>query len=312
MASGVEATIVVEPSDAPLFEEMWADTVHLLARLEHRWSRFVDGSDISRLNRAGGRPVVVDPSTVTLLRSMVHGWHCTDGMFDPTVLPALLRAGYNASIDDPTRITILPEPADVSASIIDIDIDGTTVRLPAGLAIDPGGIGKGLAADLAVDRLMHVGAVGALVSIGGDMTMRGTPPDHVRGPGWTVAVERPDVPGDSICTIALDAGGVATSSTRSRRWRQGDRDHHHAIDPRHLAPSRTDLATVTVIDRSGWLAEVHSTAALLEASAGVIDYLDRHDLTGIAVTSAGHVLSTADLDPCDAASSLMPAGGWFG
>ena len=73
-----------------------------------------------------------------------------------------------------------------------------------------------------------------------------------------------------------------------------------------------DLATVTVIERAGWLAEVHSTAALLEGSTGVIDYLDRHDLTGIAVTSAGHVLSTADLDLGDDASSLTPAGGWAG
>lgn len=318
MASGVEATIVGAPSgtqpNAASSAAMWSDVLALLTRLELRWSRFLDDSDISRLNRSGGRPVVVDPSTITLLSVMLEGWRLTQGRFDPSILPALLRAGYTASIDDPRRITILPAATpDAAASMSDIEIDSDTVTLPAGLALDPGGIGKGLAADLAVDRLIELGAAGALVSIGGDMTVRGTPPD--RDAGWTVAVERPGTPGDTLCTLALDAGAIATSSTRSRRWIDDRGEHHHAIDPRHRAPSLTDLDAVTVIDRSGWLAEVHATAALLEGSSTVIRYLEHHGLSGLAVTSAGGMLATGDLadDLHDHAVSVMTTSseGWF-
>lgn len=290
MASGVEATIVAEPVMFAADRLLWDEALALMNHFEQRWSRFLIDSDVSRLNRSDGRPVVVDPSTTTLLTTMLDGWHRTGAQFDPTVLPVLVRAGYSSSIDDPSRITILPV-IDPTASMLDIVIDGCTVTFPAGLTIDPGGIGKGLAADLTVDRLLAMGAAGALVSIGGDMSMRGispTAPD-----GWTVAVEGPD--GDTLCALSVEAGGVATSSTRSRRWRQGDREHHHAIDPRHAAPSLTDLASVTVIDRSGWLAEVQATAALLTGSATVIHELEQRDLSGIAITSSGQVLATGDL-----------------
>ena len=56
---------------------------------------------------------------------------------------------------------------------------------------------------------------------------------------------------------------MATSSTRSRRWIHDGAIRHHVIDPASGAMSDTDLAAVTVIARSGWLAEAHATAAIL-------------------------------------------------
>ena len=79
-----------------------------LVELEALWSRFAPGSDIDRLNRAAGAPVPVSRATITLLNTMVEAAKSTDGRFDPTVLPALIEAGYQASIDDADRITTLP------------------------------------------------------------------------------------------------------------------------------------------------------------------------------------------------------------
>ena len=80
--------------------------------------------------------------------------------------------------------------------------------------------------------------------------------------GWLVTVEQPDPADGVLCTLAISGGGVATSSTRSRRWVLDGVERHHQIDPRTGRPSTTDLAAVTVIARAGWLAEVHATAAL--------------------------------------------------
>jgi thiamine biosynthesis lipoprotein len=68
------------------------------------------------------------------------------------------------------------------------------------------------------------------------------------------------------------------------------------IDPASATQSTTDLAAVTVIARTGWLAEAHATAALLSGSHGVLDYLDRHDLTGLAIPLTGSPLRTSDLE----------------
>lgn len=277
-----------------------AETAALLDHLERRWSRFLADSDITRLNNAAGAAVAVDSSTITLLSAMIEGWEVTSGAFDPSMLPALCAAGYDRSIDDSHRVTLLPDgsthvgglEATPTPADIDIDVARRMVRLPAGLVLDPGGIGKGLAADLAVDRLLDGGAAGALVSIGGDMVVRGTPPDDADD--WIIAVDNP-LADDPIGSIGLGAGGVATSSTRSRRWHTSDGDRHHVIDPVTAAPSTTDLAAITVVARSGWLAEVHATAALLSGSELAVDHLDRHDLSGLAIDGEGRVTATADL-----------------
>ncbi len=277
--------------------------VELLDHLEACWSRFLPDSDVSRLNLACGEPMEVDPTTITLLDTMIDAWHATEQRFDPTTLHALMAAGYTTSIDDPRRVTILPSGAvhldslggldHTSATLDDIDIDheARTVRLPAGLSIDAGGIGKGLAADLAVAHIRRSGATGAMISIGGDISMGGCAPDG----GWTVMVEHPDPARGVLTTLAVGGGGVATSSTRSRRWRHEGSERHHVIDPWTGSPSTTDLSSVTVVARSGWLAEAHATAAILSGSRHVIDYLDRHELSGLAVVADGRALATDDL-----------------
>jgi thiamine biosynthesis lipoprotein len=300
MASELQLVLVGE-----LPEPAWQHTVDLLDHLESRWSRFLPDSDVSRLNVADGRPVRVDSTTIMLLTTMTEAWHATEQRFDPCTLRALVAAGYRSSLDDPDRVTVLPSGTvrltqqqcgefrndDPTLDSIEIDPDACTVRLPAGLSIDAGGIGKGLAADLAVASALRSGADGALVSIGGDLSMGGNPPDG----GWTVAIEHPEPERGTVGSVAVPGGGVATSSTRSRRWQRCGRERHHVIDPWTGLPSTTDLSSVTVLARSGWLAEVHATAAILAGSSEVIEYLGRHELSGLAVAGDDRVLATDDL-----------------
>jgi thiamine biosynthesis lipoprotein len=265
----------------------------LLERIEQRWSRFLPDSDVSRINRAGGHPTVVDPLTLTLLATMAEASRLTDGRYDPTVLPILVADGYVASIVTPADRTVLPVTASHLGSVRDVvtSASTSTVTAPVGAALDPGGIGKGLAADLAVSQILHAGAAGALVAIGGDLCCAGAPPQP---DGWPITIEDPDDPTADILTFTTTGGGVATSSTRSRRWTHGDTARHHIIDPTTSTMSRTDLAAVTVVARSGWLAEAHATAAILQGSSDVIAYIAANQLSGLAVTDDGRVLATAD------------------
>ena len=165
------------------------------------------------------------------------------------------------------QVVALGDGAGPTMGDIEIDRSEAAVRLPAGLALDPGGIGKGLAVDLAVRYLLDLGVAGALVSIGGDMAMAGSPPPTSSDAGgWSISVEDPGPSNGELCRLVVSGGGVATSSTRSRRWVHAGQERHHLIDPRLSAQSSTDLATVTVIARSGWIAEAHATAALLAGS----------------------------------------------
>ena len=259
----------------------------MIHHFERCWSRFLPHSDISRLNAAGGAPVRVDPSTMLLVTSMIRGWRATSGRFDPTLLAPLIALGYDSSWEDPTRVTSLPAGAAWRGNpdAIAIDPAADLVRLPVGTMLDPGAIGKGLAADLVADELRACGAEGALVDIGGDIAVRGAAP-HTSG--WAIAIDRSDE------ALLLLHGGVATSGTERRRWPGGDGSPcHHVLDPARGAPlpeGRGDIAEVTLIAGTAARAEVWATAVLVAGAEAGLAGVDRAGLAARIRLGDGTVL----------------------
>jgi len=148
---------------------------------------------------------------------------------------------------------------------------------------DPNGIGKGLAADMAV-KVMLESCEGALVSIGGDIRASGISPSPE---GWLIQVEDPTNPDREVATVRLRDGAVVTSSTRHGRRRDASGNRvAHVLDPR-TGRLITDNLTVTVVAAEGWAAEVFATAALVAGGGAAIDLLDSVGLSGLAVGPAG-------------------------
>jgi thiamine biosynthesis lipoprotein len=255
-----------------------------IEHLERRWSRFLPDSDISRLNHAAGSTVPSDPATLVLLQAMLDGWRATAEAFDPTLLVPLVSLGYATSWHDPETVTSLPHGALLRGDLntLSIDRQRNAVSAPKGLCLDAGGIGKGLAADLVVAELIAAGAAGAMVSIGGDVFVRGTPPDS---DGWSIAVGDPRQPDTEAGRLLLVEGGVATSGTLRRRWLAGDGEPvHHLLDPSTGLSARhaREIVAVTVVAGTAAWAEVW-TKALMVRGAAMLDELDDRGL-GVQLT----------------------------
>src|SRR5436305_8153941 len=71
------------------------DARRVIADLEARWSRFLPTSEVSRINANAGRWTVVSPDTFRLVEAAVMSWRITNGRFDPTILQAMVAAGYD-------------------------------------------------------------------------------------------------------------------------------------------------------------------------------------------------------------------------
>ena len=241
-------------------------------QLEACWTRFRPTSELSRLNARAGRTIRVSSDLWLLVERSVAAWQLTGGAFDPTVLAAVVAAGYDRDFrvvpSERASAAPTPEPPP-GCDGIRLDPRRQRVTLPAGVALDPGGIGKGLAADVVTAELLRAGAGGALVSLGGDVRVRGAAPD---GDPWTVAVEHPAGRGD-LLRVGLDDGAVATSSTIKRRWKVGGVDRHHVIDPRSGACAAGLAVAATAVAGEGWWAEALATAALLGRAPGGSGYL---------------------------------------
>ena len=247
---GSEVALVCRPS-------RYDAGIARLRQLEELWSRFLPDSDITRLNTAGGHPVAVAPETVAVLEQAVVAWQATDGAFDPTLLGTLARLGYDRSRLNPAHISRFADDAfDAGApDRILISPDRSHVALPSGTVLDLGGIGKGCAADLVASELAD-DEVGALVEVGGDLRCAGPPPPG----GWHIDVADPDR--TSVAhRIVLNEGGVATSTTRIRRWVSGRTTHHHLIDPATATSSMNGAAARTIVAGTAAWAEVFTKVA---------------------------------------------------
>lgn len=229
--------------------------------LERKWSRFRPDSEVSTLNVTGARTVSWE--TIELFERSIIGWRATSARFDPTVHDAIVALGYDrdlalvGAVEAPT--TRLSAPG---CDGISIDHSARTIQLPEATHFDPGGIGKGLAADLTVQELLDLGAEGALVNLGGDLRAEGVPP--AGDEGWSVALEGPPG-GIGLGVVSMVAGAVASSTPLKRRW--GIAGIHHLIDPARGFPIERPHRYVAAVAAEAWWAEV-ATKDLLGKAAG--------------------------------------------
>ncbi|MGD9792107.1 MAG: FAD:protein FMN transferase [Acidimicrobiia bacterium] len=296
---GSDAHLVLHGAPSGLAE--WA--VAEVERLERLWSRFLPDSDLSQLNAAAGRgPHRVHPLTFAAVQAALDMHRVTDGLFDPTILDALIALGYDRTFREIDR-----ERSDALDSVgstpgiaaIVIDPDEQTVSLPAGVHIDLGGIGKGMAADMVAEGAIDRGGVGAAVGLGGDVRIAGRGPDSEGA--WDIHVEHPLDESAELTVHRLEDSGpcaIVTSTKVMRTWRRAGETLHHLIDPRTGTSAVTDLAAVVVAGpEAGW-SEVMAKAALIAGSregaamlgaAGARAWLVHDDgmVTEVHTTNAG-------------------------
>jgi thiamine biosynthesis lipoprotein len=257
-------------------------------------TRFDPASELSRLNHVAGEWFTPSDLLWDVLQAALAAAKATDGLFDPALLPQMEAIGYDrdfvAIAHGAADSAIRDLPPCGGWRGIELDETNRRVRLPKGVALDFGGIAKGWAAD---EVVVHILAdfPNALVSLGGDLRLRGGPQP---GELWAVGVHDPvrAMPDGSprlSATLTLGSGGVATSGATGQWWRQGDRVRHHLIDPRTGAPANVwishnliatsshdpapDIANVvamvTALAPTAAAAEVAAKVALLRGPAAL-------------------------------------------
>ena len=290
MGSDVHLVVVGHVDEPEDSVEALADAaLARIEQLEARWSRFRPDSEVSQLNDAAGHLVSVSADTVLLVRRAIDAWRMTGGGFDPTVLGDVLRAGYDRSFDQIAEAGPTGAGSTLLVGCTDIVVTDTAVALPAGTGFDPGGIGKGLAADLVASETMAAGAAGVCVNLGGDLRVAGES-GAVDGTAWTIAIDHP-ASATPLALVGLSNGAVCTSTTLKRTWLVDGERRHHLIDPATGEPSDSDLDLVSIVAGAAWQAEALAKAALLRGSERAYDVLDR-GVEALTVDRDGTVRST--------------------
>lgn len=232
-------------------------------RLEHKLSRYVPGNPVDQINHSQGTPITVDDEIALMLDYASQCYELSEGRFDIT--SGILRQAWR--FDGSDR---LPDNSSVTDLLVLIGWDKVEwerpqLKLPAGMELDFGGIGKEYAVDrvlLDLTRQLPKGS-SVLVNFGGDLACSGP---HLDGTPWTVGVEDHRRTAESSQNLSLRGGALATSGDSRRFLLKDGIRYGHILDPRTGWPVPDAPHSVTVAAPSCTLAGMLATFAMLHGT----------------------------------------------
>ena len=261
---GTEARIVLYAADEAAARQAAEAAFERIAALEQVMSDWRQTSELSELGRAaGGEPRPLGGDLFEVLRRARSIAEESGGAFDPTVGPVV------ALWREARRRKTLPGDADLAAALslvgwrlLELDLGPARLgRLAkSGMLLDLGGIGKGFAAQQAVDLLAARGFRQVLVALAGDVVCGEAPPGRA---GWDVAL------GAGGVTVPLARSAISTSGDVEQFLEIGGVRYSHVVDPRTgIGLVRSAEVTVSALDGATSDALATAVCVLADEEAG--------------------------------------------
>lgn len=292
---GLAVVLSTDPELVSLASELTrAET----AAMDEAASRFRDDSELARVNAAAGTSVTVGPLFAEVVSAALRAAAATDGDVDPTCGAGLEAAGYDRDIEvlrhEGVRFTVRERVPAPGWRSVGWNPSSRTLRTAPGTRLDFGAVAKALAADRAAETAARELGCGVLVSLGGDIATAGPAPTG----GWQIKIAddhraEEAAPGP---VVSLSTGGLATSSTTTRRWQTTEGPAHHILDPRTGTPVESPWRTVSVTAATCVDANTASTAALVRGESATA-WLEGQGLPARLVRHDGRVIALGGWPP---------------
>jgi thiamine biosynthesis lipoprotein len=265
-----------------------------IRRLEELLSTWIPTSELSQVNAAAGvKTVHVSTETLTVVQRAMQAAEMTDGGFNIAIGPAVDAWSVIDGQRIPTESELDALRPLVDLQAVHVDVREQTIYLgKAGMRIDVGGIGKGYAADQAVEALRRAGAIAGVVALSGDIKTFGRLPG---GKMFPVGIQHPRKEGTVLAWIDLQDEAISTAGDYERFFERDGVRYHHILDPRTLQPARR-CQSVTVIAREGVWADGLDTGIFVmgvESGMQLVEALP--DVEAIIVDIEGHVYVSSGL-----------------
>lgn len=290
--------------------ERLRDRIIQLEAEELSWR--VDSSEVGRINgmAGGGERYFLSDELRQELEELFAVSRRSDGAFDFTIgavsrlwnidegavskeayIPskeevktALAMTGYEKLTGGDTKDAL-------SANLLEnagIFEDG--ILLPAGMSIDLGAVGKGIACDRLRDCLEQEKVKGAVISVGGSILTYGSKPD---GTPWQVGIVNPFDTGSLLGTVALEGEWYISTSGDYERFVEVDGEvYHHIIDPATGYPADSGLKSVTIVCKSGLLSDALSTACFVLGAQEGMELVKSYEAEALFVDASGTIHMT--------------------
>jgi FAD:protein FMN transferase len=241
-----------------------------MQRVDRLLSNYDPSSELSAMNRAAAvAPFRASDELFAFVRRSHDYFLMTQGAFDPTVGPLVRAWGFF------TPRPAKPPDAQIAAAKsvsgfakVRLDAAARTIAFAVpGLEIDPGGIGKGYAVDMAVAVLRRAGISSALVSAGGSSLYAvGHPPGR---PDWTLGIGDPTNRERPVRVVHLRDASVSTSGVSEKFVVVDGHRYSHIFDPRSGDPVE-GMCQVSVVAGNATESDALTKAAFILPRAAVL------------------------------------------
>ncbi len=276
--------------DSSLQDECFA----LCQYYESLLSRTVEGSDIWKINHAGGNWVCVEEETYALLQQAHYYCEQTDGKIDYTVAPLMDLWNFTGTESDKRP----PENALIQETLSHVNYknlifqDGKVRLTDPSSSLDLGFIAKGYIGDRIRDYLRSQGVTSAIINLGGNVLTIGNKPDNT---AYNIGIRNPFTTGDTIDTIAVTNRCVTTSGTYERSFEYQNITYHHILDPVSGMPINNGLVSVTIVSDDAATGDALSTTCLLLGKEKGLEFVKSFENTdAIFIEENGEITSTLD------------------
>lgn len=238
----------------------------LIGEMDRAASRFRDDSELCRIfNGDARKDVAVSELLFAALEAALYGARVTNGYLDPTVGGSLVGLGYKTDFR-----SSLANGGSVSGNVqvvlprgyqnVRLNRVNMSVSVAQGVRLDLGATGKAFLADRIKCQIEADLSEQVLVNLGGDISASLVDQEMY----WPINITEdlsldPQTNGQ---IIGIAGGGVATSSTLRRSWKNGTLNLHHIIDPFSGMSSKSAFHSITVLAGSALDANIASSGTI--------------------------------------------------
>ncbi len=312
--------VTEEPLTRAALEPIEAAVLDALNNVNEKMSTYRPDSELSAFNALEStEPFPLSPHTLVVFDKPLRVSEATGGAFDVTIGPLVNAWGFG-----PGRWDLEPEPPPedeleallerVGYELLELDLEARTIRKTRpDVYADLSGVAKGYAADEAARALDRLDIPNYLVELGGEIVTRGR---NARGETWTVGVEHPTEPPETLyAVIALDGRAMATSGDYRNFFEYEGVRYSHAINPATGWPVAHNLTSVSVLHEESAWADAWATGLLVLGPREGVDVAMEHALDALFIIEIeegrfGHVM-TGDFAgalarPIEAGEAIAP------
>ncbi len=274
MGTEFEFTIFARPEDADTaaIAEIADEAFQAIDDLERRISSWISDSQTTYINNhAAEGPVRTGADLLDLIQTGKQIHEKTAGAFDCTVGPVMKLYGfYNGKVGVPDSAELERARSRVGMDQVFVDRTAGTVSFGReGIRLDFGGIGKGLALDLAVEILRGRGVDRALLHAGTSTVFA------LGESGWKVRIRHPYNGQEPIASVVLRNESLSTSGCYGESLEIEAAAICNVIDPRTALPVEETLSA-TAIAATATETDALSTAFLVLGLEGTRRYCEEN------------------------------------